>query len=288
MEVTVSTAEHSSGRARLTEPSLGHAVSKLRQWQNLLSPTGHTYRSLNRMVTNLPRGVPGHLVCRLTRVTLSRPITDRLELLLVTLYMEAHRFRDIDPEVQKVFVAARAPEIRVALRRVARHTRNNLRVTRLRDLRFFVSFLLDFRGPHAGTIAGLARKAVRWHRRQLARERARIVDRYGADTRVQMPSISVPADSAIHHLETVGDIAREGERMAHCVAGYIPEALKGYYHIFHVAYQGEEATVMVHRDGQVVDTQGSRNRRNGAAQWGGHKLSEWARGLRTADAQRAG
>ena len=184
-------------------------------------------------------------------------------------------------------MTARARQIREALRRVAAHTRNDLRVTRQRDLRLLIGFLLDVPGQHAGTIVGLADKAIRWHRQQLAQERARVLERYGAQTRVGMPPIPAPADSSVHLLETVAEIVEEGERMNHCVASCVSQALSGRCYLFHVEHAGEAATVMVYL-GRVVEAQGPRNHSNDASRWGEGRLVEWARGLRRADVQQAG
>ena len=279
-------------------PGLGvsatDANTPLREWRNLLSPSGRSYRSLDRTLMNLPRGVPGGLVCRLSEITLPRPLTDPLELRLVTLFLDrvqqnSFLYRDRDPgrRHQQVFVTARPPQIREALRRVAAHTRNDLRVTRHRHLRFLVRFLLDFPGQHAGTIVGLADKAIRWHQQQLVQERVRILERHGATTRLGMPPIPVPADSSVQHLETVTDIVDEGERMGHCVAAYVPQALRGVCYLFHIEHAGDAATVMV-ADGRVVEAQGPRNHSNEASRWGAIRLGTWARGLPRADIPQVG
>ena len=266
--------------------SVGNTLALLQEWRNLLSPSGQSYRSLDRTLMALPRNVPSRLVCLLNQVTLPRPLTDPLELLTVTLYLDC-RYMGANSAKEPVFLTARAPQIRDAVRRVAAHTGNDLRVTRQRDLRFLVRFLLDFPDLHRGTIVGLAKKAIRWHQNRRAERRAKILDQYGAETRVEMPPIPPPSDSVVHHLETVDEIVREGERMGHCVASYVPHALRGGYYLFHVEHEAEAATVMVRRDGQVVDAAGPRNRRNGASQWGERRLARWARGLRTEEAQKA-
>ena len=261
------------------------AFVHLHAWRSLLSPHGESYRSLNRTLMNLPRGVPGRLVCLLASTVLPRPITDGLELLVFTLYLDA-RFRDSDAAKEKLFVAARAPQIREALRRVAAHIGDDLRINRQRDLQFFVRFVLDCPDVDAGTIGGLAKKSIRWHQGQLAQERATALQRYGAKTRVAVPRIPVPAEGEVRLLETVEDIVREGERMGHCVPNYIEYALTGRCYLFHIEREGEGATVMVTRDEQMVEAQGPRNHRNAAAQWGEGTLKAWARGLRSVRTQR--
>lgn len=261
------------------EVCISQALPYLLAWRDLLSPSGHSYRSLDRTLMNLAPEVPAHLVCLLSRIRLPRPISDRLELALVTLAAQHWRHGALNSTFGKVFANARAPEIRKALRRVARSTRNELQETRERDLKFFIYFLSDCREQHHGTIVGLADKAVRWHQRRLAAERSKVLDRYGAQTRTKLPSIPLPSDPAVHHLSTVAEIVQEGEQMRHCVANYVPSALNDQYYLFHVEHEGEAATVMVHGSGQVLQSLGPSNQRNQAAQWGAQRLSLWARAL---------
>ena len=276
----------------LRETELGcHAccaqvLPHLLEWRNLLSPTGYSYRSLNRTVARLPRDVPGALVCELSCTTLSRPVTDRLELLLVTvLSRDAQR---LDEAQAQVFLKARGPQIREALRRVARSTRNDLQETDPNDVCFLVRFLLDVPGTHPGTIVGLADKAIKWHQRQRAEQRAKVLAQYGARTQVSPPPIPVLSDPAVRHLKTVEEIAREGELMEHCAASYVPRLLDGTYYLFHVERDGEGATVMVHKSGKVVEARGRRNRRNHASRWGEKALAKWGRRLQSEKTQRAG
>ena len=189
---------------------------------------------------------------------------------------------------QQVFMAARAPQIREALRRVAAHTRNDLRVTRQRDLRFLIDFLIRFPRSTSGDD-----RRARGQGDPLAPASA------GAGTSHDCSTIwrastrwdaaySLPSDSAICHLGTVEDIVDEGQRMGHCVASYVPEAIAGRCYLFHVDHEGDAATVMVQWDGAITEAAGPRNRRNEALPWGVGQLRQWARWLQLAETRRAG
>ena len=289
VSITISTSGFGSRAARRTEPYLSEAVRQLERWRDLLSPTGRSYRSLDRTLANLPRGVPARFVWELRHVMLPRPVTDQLELRLVTMYAASRPdIRNNGPEVRQVLLNARRPQIEEAVHRVATYTRNDLRMTRQRDIRIFLRFLLDYPGPCGRTIQGLARKAIRWHQRELANERASVLDRYGAKTRLGMPHIPRPRTTGVRLLETVEDIVREGQLMDHCVATCVPTALNGHSFLFHVEHDGESATVMVGRDGRMVEAQGPRNRQNGASRWGERRLADWARRLRSVAVSSAG
>ena len=257
---------------------IGRALEELHDWRGLFSPTGRPYRSLNRTLMRLPGGVPHGLVCELRSIHLGRPLVDRAELLMATLFAANRRAGRPDRH-RRVLFNARVPQIREALGRVAAHTRNDLRFRRTRDLRFFVRFLLDYPDDHDGTIVGLGDKAIRWHQHQLGSERIRIVEQYGAATAVTAPPIPPVVDPAIHRLATVQEIAAEGEQMRHCLASYIADAVEGRCYLFHVDHEGEAASVLVHRHGGVVEAHGPGNQRNRAAAWGRRVLRQWGREL---------
>ena len=251
-----------------------HSLDDLQGWRGLFSPTGQPYRSLNRTLTHLPGGVPHGLVCALASLQLDRPVLDRAELAVATLFA-ANQHRCRNQSTARVFVSARRPHIREALRRVAAHTRNDLTFRRTRDLRFLVRFLLDFPEDHRGTLVGLADKAIRWHQHQLGLERSRIRLQYDSDKRLVAPPLPPPAEAKF--LETVEEVLAEGERMGHCIASMIPNAVMGYCYLFHVEYEGEFASIMVNRHGHVVEAQGPRNQRNLASARGERLLRAWGR-----------
>ena len=256
---------------------IGRALENLHEWRGLFSPTGRPYRSLNRTLMQLPGGIPHGLVCELQSIHLGRPLVDRAELLVATLLSANRRIGRTDRH-RRVLADARAPQIREALGRVAAHTRNNLRFRRTRDLRFFVRFLLDCPEDHHGTIVGLSDKAIRWHQHQLASGRERLVELYGAATTVAAPPVAPPA-GPIRRLATVEEIAIEGQRMGHCIASHIADAIAGRCYLFHVDHQGETASVLVDQQGGVVEAHGPGNQRNRAAAWGRRVLRQWGREL---------
>ena len=263
--------------AEVDTDRIGSALDSLHEWRGLFSPTGRPYRSLNRTLMQLPGGVPNGLVCELQSMHLRRPLVDRAEVLMATLFA-ANRRRGYTDRHQRVLANAHVPQIREALKRVAAHTRNDLRFRRTRDLQFLVRFLLDCPEDHRGTIVGLADKAIRWHRHQLASERARLVEAYGAATVVAAPPVASLVDPAIRRLATVEEIASEGEQMGHCIASHIASAVEGSCYLFHVDHGGEAATVLVWRDG-MVEAHGPGNQRNRAATWGRRVFGRWGREL---------
>src|SRR5207237_508482 len=99
---------------------------------------------------------------------------------------------------------------------------------------------------------------------------------YGPDALMARPPIPLPDDPRVRFLDTVAGVCAEAETMQHCVASYIDLAVMGNCYLFHVSYQGEEATVEVGVEGKARQAQGPRNQPNRAARWGKRVLNRWA------------
>ncbi len=271
------------GASAAEEPDVATQIERLKDWKALFSDTGQAYRSLNRTLMNLPGRVPHRLVCNLRRVHLERPLDNRLELLGVVLHAAVRADRD-ELAVERadhthLFMHARAGQLREAMRRVAEHLRQPLDARRAGDVRQLVGFLADYPRPHAGNVVGLAERAIRWHRERQAEQTAAVRRQYGADTPTAAPPVPLPDRPEVRFLDTVGAICTEAETMQHCVASYVDLAVQGNCYLFHVHYQGEDATVEVGQDGKVRQSQGPRNQRNRAATWGRRVLARWGRQL---------
>jgi PcfJ-like protein len=110
--------------------------------------------------------------------------------------------------------------------------------------------------------------------------------RFGEHRATGRPPIPLPGQPNVVFLDTVGAVTREGERMHHCIASYIPRAVAGNCFLFHVDYAGEQASVEVNPWGQVTQAFGPSNKRNVAAQWGRRVLGSWGRKLATSPRSR--
>ena len=278
-------------------------LDALEKWITLFSPTGRDYRSLNRTLSNLPGGVPANLLCHLGGWRLERPVTNRLELILLLCYareypkdggglelfdgfgmtelayrpVEQNRLHD-RPGLVKVYQYATADQIRKAMDRVSEDMGTPLSPRRWKDVNRMVMYLLDFPEDHHGSIIGLANKAVRWH----ARERVRHANQeryhyygYPPNTPTALPPIPLPSEAGIRFLTRVEEVIEEGKAMDHCVAHYAGLAVTGLCFLFHVDYSGEQATVEVNARGQVVQSFGPKNCLNKASRYGEVFLERW-------------
>ncbi len=234
----------------------------------------------------LPGGVPAALLCDLRKIILPRPICNRWE--LITTILAGARTADNF----SVFAHATAAVIKEAMQRVsislqrewARWSptpRENLSPRRTRDVRTAVHYLLDYPEDHHGKIVGLAEKAIRWHGVEGRPMEARnSVTRFGTDRRLMKPPIPLPEIEGVRFLATVADAVSEGEQMEHCIASYSESAVEGRCYLFHVEYQGENASVEVSSSGKVIQARGPRNCYNKATRWAAQILGQWGRGFR--------
>ena len=251
------------------------ALELMHNWRGLFSPTGETYHSLDRTLMNLPGGIPHQLVCCLNHLNLPRPLTSKLELALVTSPYSANSPFIGDPVNMHIYLHATSEQIAESMRRLAAHTRNQLKPTRTRDIIFLAQFLGDYKHEHRGNLVGLTDKAIEWHKDQQKEEITRILDNLGGDRTAARPPIPLPNIQGITLLDTVQAICEEGSHMGHCIASYARDAARGNCYLFHVEKDGESASVQVSYEGRVVQAHGPRNKDNKVAAWGRKILRCW-------------
>ena len=255
-------------------------VELLCNWRCLYAVDGHTYRSLNRTLMNLPGGVPSSRLRYLCTLRLPRPLTTRLQLILALAWAEAQTTWAYSPaENSQVVLHARPQQIAEAMHQVARYLRVDWSPRRSQDVWEFARFVADYPDRHRGGIVGLAEKAVGWHR-DVDEEATQVAfEGLRPAMPTARPPIPLPTQPGVTFLDTVGAVVSEGEVMGHCVAQYAEGAVAGDHFLIHVTHQGNEATIQVGRDGRVVQACGPRNTRNRASVWGSRVLMRWGRGL---------
>jgi hypothetical protein len=266
-------------------------------WMGLFSPDGRQYRPLNRTLMNLPGGVPPHLLMRLSRIRLERPVTDRAVLIALLaaapeLPWAPQRIQPPpwwtpDPRRDWSQIIQHATHAQVthamAIAGVAMH--RTLSPRRTGDILHAVRWITDYPGEHHGSITGLARKSARWHREQMQAEADKAIAELGGDRKTTVPPVPLPAAEGVEFLATVARVAYEGPQMNHCAASYAQAAVAGRCYLFHVEHGGEHATVEVLPQGEVGQVRGPGNRDNGACRYGRRVLARWGRQFRdvTAD-----
>jgi hypothetical protein len=276
LEIQLSVDVVQGERCQQDHLSVDVALEMMEDWRGLFSPTGESYRSLDRTLMNLPGGVPARLLVYLSQVYLEMPVLSRSELTVLTLYEGMQLHRESPRRNARVFREAREDRIARAGWLVADHTRNPLSTRRAKDLQFLVGFLRDYPDEHRGNIVGLAEKSIRWHRRERGREIERTLNKLG-NMPTQVPPIPLPEEPNIRFLSDVEEVCEEGLKMNNCVASYARGAVQGLCYLFHVSHADEEATVEVDRAGRVAQAAGPANGRNAASRWGERALRRWGR-----------
>jgi len=271
-------------------------------WKGLYSSQGKAGRSLCRTLMNLPGGISGSMLCNFPSVErlLTGPITDRLVLLALLLFGKTVYNQAALPDYWEgsIFAQASRQEILTAQRRLSAHLQHPVRPTRegVAELVWFIADYCrqcrqDGKPPHTGKLPGLTEKSIDWHRQWQAeaetrmrlateeaerREQALLVD----PTPTAFPPIPLPKNPAVRFLGSVGAVYQEGRDMRHCIGGLASSAVEGAYYLFHIEYGGTRASVQVSREGEVIQSKGTRNAENAAADYGRRILLRWGSTLR--------
>jgi len=149
---------------------------------------------------------------------------------------------------------------------------------RSNDISLLAEYLRDYPDRYPGNVEGLIERSIEWHRENpivVEQERIQISD----DAEAVLPPIPLPDDPNISFLKDVKAIRTEGKKMYHCIAGYSQNAIQGEVYLFHVDLDGDEASVMVDRNGKVLQSKGPCNAQNKASKWGALVLGEWGKSL---------
>ena len=99
---------------------------------------------------------------------------------------------------------------------------------------------------HKGSLTGLMRKAIQWHRQ---RRYDQIKSQYSDETITKAPPQfildAITNNKKVKFLDTVQAVRNEGADMGHCVSSYADKAVKGDCFLFHIDYKEEKATVEI-------------------------------------------
>ena len=253
----------------------GRCVELLENWKLLYSPDRTSYTALNKTLMNCP-AVPPRSLLRLRNDTLSRPISNRIELMLnlECAYLQRHK---------KILTQSSVTEICKALKILRGATHNVLSTRSAHSISFLVEYVNDYRVDFQGRLSELVRRSVRWHREQSLIKKEEALELHG-DRPAAFPPIPLPESNEklkVRFLDTVAAIANEGQEMKHCIATYIHKALAGESYLFHIDHvetgQTSVASVEVDRCGRVIQARGPENFINTAATQGESLLREWGK-----------
>lgn len=135
---------------------------------------------------------------------------------------------------------------------------------------------------HKGSLVGLMRKSIYWHRNN---RYTKLVS--GLDPKqkcVEPPEfirLAIANREDVKFLSTVEEVGQEGVNMHHCIGGYAKNAVEGRCFLFHVEKYGEQASVEVNysyrfddsgkeakqHSLRVAQSRGPHNHLNKASKW---------------------
>jgi len=251
-------------------------------------------RSKRRTIMNLPYPMSNTLVSNLRWIHLDRPIFDRIELSWAcALFRSFVREFPVDFSDVDHLKHATREDISRAVDKLSKYYDAELgyRPTRSKTLIDMADFIRDGARYDMRVITGsdtvnsAMKKSVDIHRGMARQDDIyRMLNAYKAQqidpsTETKKPPIDLLDDDCIRFLSTVEEVWAEGALMNHCIDSYADSAVRGFYYIFHIDYQGESATAAVENSGRYVQCLGPYNRVNKASEYGQAVLSRWMKGF---------
>lgn len=249
-------------------------VDTIAQWRQDLAGMDKPGKVINKILDNLPRGISATLMHNLRFIDFQKPITERVHLLAL---LYAAQNIDQLAMFQPVLLRADKNSIIEAFRvaQLAAHVPKRISPAQIQN---GISYILDYPEPYNGDIVGLARRSSEWHENLYRNNQNRYLVESSLAEDTVLPLLQLDydllAEKGVKPLRTVGDVIDEGAHMRHCVGTYARYAYQGSCYLFHVDFEGHEATIEVSPDGQIRQAYGPMNERNDACDIGVVILSQ--------------
>jgi hypothetical protein len=276
-------------------------------WINCFSPCG-AYRTINRVVNNLPNGVPPYLFGFLKNVQMEYPIFEKNRMML---FLKGAGFANwYQPSrlqtIFKIIQRSTEEDVKNTIKFMWQYfpSKDSGDFRRIRDVGRVMSLLLDYPVNNDRlSMLGWAREAERYNhdlelqervreeenrrraeehrleseeRRKKHEERQKILQ----ESLTALPPIALPENPSIKFLDTFKAVQEEGKEMEHCVATYAERAVLGHCYLFHVEHNGVPATVEVSPEGFVRQSYSKRDKINEASEYAKEQLSRWGREIK--------
>jgi len=276
-------------------------------WMNSYSPSGSTYRTLNKTLMHLPGGVaPGKIYHSISDAILEEPITSKIRMLaFCSLQPRMNQFWGNEHASYSTIKKSTDEDIRNAVKYMWRYfpDKGSGDFRRNKSIESALGRIFDYTGSWNNIdILGLAKRSVEYHRneelrrrlqeqeweqRRIEMEQRREEERQAYEEKMKkmklsntsLPKIPLPDDKHIRLLKTYQEVVDEGNLMHHCIANYAVKAVEGGCYLFHTDYKGEMASTEVLPNGVVAQSYGEHDKVNGASEYATNVLRSWGRRL---------
>jgi len=280
----------------------------LQDWKIAYSENGELYTSLNKTLMNFPNGVVYYNALSLGGLRLPEPVTTRLRAYAYAMIARSTASYRQNSREKLIHVVLKSSDedIKEAIRYMWNYFPNTYTgdFRKVKGIEHAFSLIFDYPANMIGDwdIMGLCKRSELYQHNQELQDQIRqqeweaqrlVMQEKNREEREKwekeqalirssktaLPPIPLPEQDYIGFLDTYNMVVQEGSLMSHCIASYAESAVKGHCYLFHVNYEGEQASVEVNPNGFVNQSYGPRDTINKASEHGRKVLGNWAKKL---------
>lgn len=283
-----------------------HAL--LHDWKTAFAYDAKVYTSLNKTLMNFPNGVVFYDALGLGELKLPEPVTTRIRAYAYAMIgRSSAAFRYKSREIlANIILKSSDEDIKKAIRYMWHYFPNTYTgdFRKVKGIEHAFTLIFDYPASMIGDwdIMGLCKRSEVYQHDLELQERMREQEyeqrrqKWQEEQKEQqekwekeqalikhsktaLPPIPLPKEDYIGFLDTYGMVVQEGTLMGHCIASYAESAVRGHCYLFHVNYEGEQASVEVSPQGFVSQSYGPKDSINKASEHGRMVLGKWAKKL---------
>lgn len=244
----------------------------------------HRNKAKNKVLDNLPPGVHPDRDLKMCIVPFERPIYNRSHLIMyglaypyITEYQHDYRI-EVKMRLFRLIGKSTTEQVKAVLRKAKQSEQFPwLDCRKPSTLETVVDWLIDYDEPYYGSLMGWYLRCKTWHEMAAKRAARKRLERMALADKLTLekPPIPLPEIVGIRFLETEQDLLAEAISMKSCIDTYAMKAKDGGCYLFHVEYQGEQASMEIDDYGLIRQSYGPCNQCNKASDWGRIVMRNW-------------